>query len=377
MKILFISHDVSRTGAPLILLHIIKWIKQEKPQWQLHLLALERGKLESEFRKETSKFFDFTNTRRPLKPYEMFTDKTLGKLGLLGRNKEERLLDEIGKTSYDLIYANSIVSLPIAVRLKQRIPEALLCSHVHELNTIIQMAVPEISVLKDKTDHFIAVSFPVRQMLVNNYKIAPDKISLFHEFAVVEGSQNLQQEKKKSFIVGSSGTAHWRKGSDLFLLVAASVYRKVPEAEIEFTWIGGNAGHEAIIENDIKKLGLTGRVNFTGEIENPSWEYSTFDLFLLTSREDPFPLVSIEMAMLEKPIICFEQASGSAGFVEKGGGRVVPYLDIEAMAEEILYYYRNPQQMIIDGRRNKELFSAFKKEKICPKILGTLEKLLS
>lgn len=376
-RILFISHDVSRTGAPLVLLNIIKWIKQEKPGWMLHILALERGKLEPEFRKNTSEFYDFTNTKRPVKSFEMLADKTLGKAGIMGRNKEERLLDKISRQNFDLIYANSIVSLPVAVKLKDRSPHSRICCHVHELDTIIKMAVPQLEILKNKTDHFIAVSQPVKNNLEDNYQIDPEKISLIHEFGVHSQSLNCRDSRKENFVIGSSGTAHWRKGSDIFLLTAARVYEIEPDSPVLFKWVGSIAGHEEIIREDIRKLGLESRVEFTGELEDPSAVYSEFDLFLLTSREDPFPLVCIEMASHEKPIICFEKASGTVAYVKQGGGVVVPYLDVEKMAKAILNYYHEPDRLKRDGKQNRKIFSGLTKENICPKVLELVSNLLT
>src|SRR2546425_8840604 len=60
------------------------------------------------------------------------------------------------------------------------------------------------------------------------------------------------------------------------------------------------------------------------------------DVFVLTSREDPYPLVCLEAAALEKPIVCFANAGGASEFVEKDCGFVVPYLDMLAMADRIV-----------------------------------------
>ena len=43
-----------------------------------------------------------------------------------------------------------------------------------------------------------------------------------------------------------------------------------------------------IVEEDLRKLGLQEKVYFIGEVDQPKAIYSTFDVFVLTSREDPF-----------------------------------------------------------------------------------------
>src|SRR5205814_4023764 len=56
------------------------------------------------------------------------------------------------------------------------------------------------------------------------------------------------------------------------------------------------------------------------------------DVFLLSSREDPFPLVALEAAQCGLPILCFADSGGMQEFVEGDAGYVVPAADVEAMA---------------------------------------------
>jgi glycosyltransferase involved in cell wall biosynthesis len=63
--------------------------------------------------------------------------------------------------------------------------------------------------------------------------------------------------------------------------------------------------------------------------------FAAMDVFVLPSREDPFPLVCLEAAAAGRPIVCFENAGGMPEFVEDDCGFVVPYMDIEAFAERL------------------------------------------
>ena len=129
---------------------------------------------------------------------------------------------------------------------------------------------------------------------------------------------------------------------------------------------------QIILEADIQKLGLQDKVFFTDEVEHPFSYYNTFDVFVLPSREDPFPLVCIEMGMLGKPIISFEQATGTNEIIEQGGGFVVPYLNIEAMADCVMAYYNNRSLIETHGAFNKVAFSKFTPEQICPQIFNVI-----
>ena len=47
-KVLFIGHDASRTGAPLLLLHLMRWLKRNGAI-QFEMLLLQGGPLEADY----------------------------------------------------------------------------------------------------------------------------------------------------------------------------------------------------------------------------------------------------------------------------------------------------------------------------------------
>jgi glycosyltransferase involved in cell wall biosynthesis len=99
---------------------------------------------------------------------------------------------------------------------------------------------------------------------------------------------------------------------------------------------------------------------------------------VLTSREDPYPLVCLEAAALEKPIVCFAGAGGMPEFVENDCGFVVPYLDIAAMADRVTFLLNSPERRLAMGvvaRRKVE-----QNHDICaigPRIMEIIEKTIS
>ncbi len=159
--------------------------------------------------------------------------------------------------------------------------------------------------------------------------------------------------------------------------MAKNIAQNFSDAKIKFVWVGNMGNDEHIIKADIEKMGLEKIVEFVGEQSNPVAYYKNFDVFLLTSREDPFPLVCIEVAQLGKPIICFDKASGTTEVIAKGGGFVVPYLDASTMAEKVMWYYTNPDKAIADGVIAQELFSEFTAEKMIPLLYDQINSLLN
>lgn len=374
-KILFISHDATRTGAPLILLELLKWLNTNHSNAiQIDVLLVQRGALEQDFKKESNKIFNYWELNKPLKFKEIVWAKLYSKFKIKKKSKKTLFYETVATNNYDLIYANSVVSLPIAVQIKNRIPNTKLLLHVHELDTIIQQSVPNFENYIPFIDSYIAVSNLVKENLITKYKVNQDLIALVYEFGVVK--EELKKKRNSIFTVGASGVVHWRKGSDVFLQVAKCIVQNHSDVKIKFVWVGDFGNDEHIIKADIKKMGLEDAVQFVGEKTNPGNFYNNFDVFLLTSREDPFPLVSIEVAHLGKPIICFDKASGITEIIEKGGGFVIPYLDVTAMAKKIIWYYSNPDKVITDGEKAKQLFSGFTADKMIPLLCEQIKTIL-
>src|SRR5690606_1287862 len=108
-KILFISHDVTRTGAPIVLLHFLKWLQLYKPEVQVDLLVLRGGNLENEFKKVCVNYFDIEVLTKPKQLTRI--QRVLLKLGWYkNTNLKENLFLDLSRNKYDILYANTIVS---------------------------------------------------------------------------------------------------------------------------------------------------------------------------------------------------------------------------------------------------------------------------
>ncbi|MEN0048855.1 MAG: glycosyltransferase family 4 protein, partial [Bacteroidota bacterium] len=228
----------------------------------------------------------------------------------------------------------------------------------------------------------IAVSDLVYQYLQSNFAINAEKLELVYEFPnekVLErksaNASSLFSIPQNAFLIGGCGTIDWRKGTDLFIQVAKKVISV--NQEIHFLWLGGNLEYKTYlqIEQDLRKLELTANVHFVGSQSNPQDYFERFDLFLMTSREDPFPLVCLENAQLGNPIICFEGATGSEIYINDETGKVVPYMDTQAMANAVLHYYKNQDLLQAAGEKIKQAVSDYTIEKSGQQILNILKEL--
>lgn len=367
MKILFITHETSRTGAPMVMLHFLKWIQANKPGVMVDVLDLNKGALATDFKNVCYNYYDYKQWTRLKKIGHL---KHLLFLSGFGKKTDSKsaLVKHLVKNNYQVIYANTVVAVPMGCLLKSNIKSSRLVAHVHELNAIIQTVLPNFKNYIKSIDQFIVPSKLVKTNLVDHWCVGKNKVSVVYECSSVAPTYQNPKENK-IFTVGASGTVHWRKGQDVFVQLARYIIKHYPEVKVQFVWVGRIPYSEhCILKEDLRKLNLSDTVSFVGEQNSPSDYYQDFDVFVMTSREDPFPLVCIEVGLMGKPIVSFRQATGTNEFLEQSGGYIVPYLDIEAMAEKIVTYYKHPELKKAHGDYNKDVFSQFVPEQICPQL---------
>jgi glycosyltransferase involved in cell wall biosynthesis len=130
----------------------------------------------------------------------------------------------------------------------------------------------------------------------------------------------------------------WRKGIDLLGPLAREVQRRSPDSAIHWMWVGGEREGAAAgkVEHDFQRIAARERLHLAGTVNCAREVFAAFDIFVVLSREDAFPLVMLEAAAAGLPTVCFAGAGGAPEFVRNDAGFVVPYLDIAAMARRIV-----------------------------------------
>jgi len=380
--VLFLTRDASRTGAPLFLLNLLRWIRSHsdlKFEVLIEDTAGHKGELLGEFQKLAS----VTTLDRELAPRYTYRGK-------LQRYLYQRLLrGHCRGKDIGLIYSNTVVNSRSLKLLKPLGCPVL--THVHELNQTIRwgLGLEAFEEIRQVTKRFIAVSKAVKQNLVEEYGVHDTDIDLVYDFIPsstmvkkYEVRRNIREELNippEAYIVGSLGSITSRKGADLFVQLAQRFEERNLGAPVYFVWAGGPKSGllYGAIWDDLRKLGLDGKVRYIGGVDDPFPWYAGFDVFALLSREDPCPLVVLESASMEKPIICFENSGGTPEFLEGDCGIVVPYLDVDAMADAVSGLLQNKLKRVQMGKKAVE---KVRKEYIidvgAPKILSVIEELL-
>lgn len=387
-KILFLSHDAFRTGAPLILLKFLEWLQQSHQDIQFDVLLKKEGPLAADFRKVAQTYLWEIPSKKTSQSLIARFSKRVMKNNPADTHRSD-LLQTLKQNHYDLIYANTIASSDVldVLLLEMPLPTVL---HVHELEMAIDLYCDRklFEKVKDRITCFIAVSKVVRENLLKNHQVPEAKIALVHPFAwasteVVKPAEVLRQElgiPENAFIIGGSGTLEWRKGADVFVQGARQVIaEEVPDRTVYFVWLGGwfEERYRLQIQYDIDSLGLAGRVLLCGAQMNPADYFNLFDVFFMPSREDPFPLVAIENGMIGNPVICFDHQVGSAEFIDASCGAVVSYLDIRAAAAAILHFYKDAEALAQAQENIKKRAVTYTVENQGAKIVEAIQKCLN
>ena len=150
-----------------------------------------------------------------------------------------------------------------------------------------------------------------------------------------------------AFVVLGAGFVHIRKGVDLFLASAAAAKRLGSKRPLRFVWIGQGydpdeeLGYSVYLAEQIARSGLEGHVVMLDEVVDLEAAYEMSDAFYMASRLDPLPNVTIDAAMRGLPVVCFKGATGIAEVLERdpdAATTVMPYLDAEAAARRLVEF---------------------------------------
>jgi glycosyltransferase involved in cell wall biosynthesis len=157
--------------------------------------------------------------------------------------------------------------------------------------------------------------------------------------------------KSRIYVVGM-GTANYRKGFDMFVEIAKHTWQK--DQEYHFTWIGGfvdaemDAWYRSAQSAEMSEFFL-----LTGTLPRNLELLKGMDIFLLTSREDPYPLVVIEAAQMSLPSIYFSGAGGIGDFVGSDCGWPVAGFSIAKVVDLLLSLKESRSELVEKGNNAK------------------------
>ena len=316
-----------------------------------HILLCEGGELVADFEKVTSVTLLKPIPQRAL--WRRFIRVLLKKEQNFVPDNPDflRVKPELLTQNFGLVFVNSVANAEFYHQRLDYLHGLPVVLFAHELQmSVATYSEPEsLKFLLAKCSHLIAVSRAVADFYVKEYQYPADRVSTFTLIDINQIRQRisavdpllLQQElglPSEAIVVGGCGNAEWRKGNDIFNLIARQVIERLADKPVYFVWVGAGDSQPffELIKFDIERFGLTDKIRLIPPTPRALDIMTRFDLFLLSSREDPYPLVVLEAALLQKPIVCFDQAGGAPELVEDDAGEVVKYLDVHAAADAVI-----------------------------------------
>lgn len=353
--VLFISHDAFPSGSQRALLSTLEWLKDHS-SFSVKVLCLDGGALLPRLKAVAD---------------TITLSELLGSSEATADNLRQRIVEFCGWTPR-LIYGNTVVTGKAYDWLSTLgVP---ILTHVYEMEMSIQRYAAEWmeDVVKHST-HFITPSQAVKNNLVKNHAVDANKITVIYEAVSSEPVQPYESQKEKvlarerleldtekSLIMGCGMGMPFRKGADIFIDLGQALQQR-GRHDFHLYWIGefedqNDPEYETWIKHKatLKQNGLENCVTFLGYKENFVEYFQAADIFVLPSREDPFPLVAMEAAKCGLPLVCFADAGGTPELVEQDAGIVVPYLDLQRMAGAIIKLIEDNDLRQQLGKRARE-----------------------
>ncbi len=327
------THEMTRTGAPMIILEVIRQLKQ-RHGCEVIVLSLDAGEsLEESFR----------SLSRMVVPH-------FGHYLRWAPDDAHKFLERIaGAVESPIALVNSLCSTELAVACNDAGFEVTTLIHEYPyafekdwIERHLQAAAAVVFPCRDVFERFeaerlIDESEGATQFFIQPqgcYQMERAGVESAERQAFVDEFRRENHLRPADRVVMACGTIDARKGFDWFANLVRHYGTSSPNAfTTHFVWVG-TIRNEDLFQHaihDMKREGVIGHFHHLDEIEDVRFALGEADLFLLCSRIDPFPSVVLEAFLAGVPVIGFDRDQGVAEMIrETGFGEVVPYQDREA-----------------------------------------------
>ncbi len=303
-RLLFISHETTLTGAPIQLLHLVRWLKNNG--WDLLVAAPEPGPI--------SELLATDGIPTTIHP-NLLEEPGYAKLRELAAQS-------------DVVLANTIVSWR-AVRAAHAEKKPVIW-YLHETLVAVRLIrqIPQIGPALELATLLVT---PTRQTARVYQGITTTPIEVVpYGIPRVPAVPRANRDPRPSFI--TLATIEPRKGQDILVDAIRKLPPQLREAA-KFRFVGRPLEEEFSNQVQAKAIGLS-NIEFTGERDHPqSLELlAQSDALVCPSRDETMPITILEAMSLGKVVIS-AKVGGIAEWLHDGmNGLLVPPEDSTALA---------------------------------------------
>lgn len=367
---LFVCHEGQRTGAPLVLLWLIRWLIANSTIRPVVAL-LRDGPLRPEFEALCP---THTFTRPIAEPWTRRLRRRFDPS--LNPDPDAWLAALVDRLRPDCLYLNTLVLGHALSRLRLNGSGTRVLSHGHELEIglLLSSTAEHVRSQLALSDMVICCAESVQRNLIEQHGLAESRsvvVPVFLPFDTAESFDRLhcrdapsaavidtlQEERRQgTFLFGIAGSPIDRKGIDLFPQLVREFSRRHPRIPFRAVWVGCGPGSLPYVktDRDLRLLGVRHHALLLPAVSCGVAALRELDAVMLLSREDPYPVVALEAGAMGIASVCFRHSGDIASLAEQGFGVAVDYLDLAAFADALAALWLEPAARQALGERFRQ-----------------------
>ncbi|UBF26531.1 glycosyltransferase [Kovacikia minuta CCNUW1] len=156
----------------------------------------------------------------------------------------------------------------------------------------------------------------------------------------------LMSRKSGERVVGSVGRLDAMKGHDILLRAIALI------DDVRVVILGEGEQRQSL-EQLACDLGIRDRVDLPGWVDHPRAYLPAFDIMVLPSRSEGFPLAIVEAMLAARPVVATRVGSVAEAVTEGETGFLVEKNDVEGLASALKRLVNDPDLCVRLGQRGR------------------------
>ncbi|MBI5555216.1 MAG: glycosyltransferase [Elusimicrobia bacterium] len=240
----------------------------------------------------------------------------------------------------------------------------LVIRYIHNMELDLPSRIGVERFFKYITDYYLAVSKGVKKYAQKNAGLKDSQIEVIYvgvDQGVIDGiPKKLQQKRaelgfrKEDKIIGAVGRLTEQKGLIYAIRAMPRVLQKIPQAKL---LVIGNGPLRNYLGQEVERLDLQSKAIFLGARNDILSIFPVFDIFVLPSLWEGFPVVLMEAMLKGIPVIASQIPGVDEMILPGKTGLLVTPKDHEMLADKIISLFKDTKQqeiLIQESRANIE-----------------------